>query len=80
MNNSAPRPESYLTGKPTFSRLTRRRFVKIFNTDYMTANDPDAPTLNDTQKADLYAELASGAETGGYTGCSYILISALMQI
>lgn len=46
----------------------------------MTANDPDAPTLNDTQKADLYAELASGAETGGYTGCSYILISALMQI
>ncbi|XP_006462478.1 hypothetical protein AGABI2DRAFT_206816 [Agaricus bisporus var. bisporus H97] len=45
VNNSAPRPESYLT-------------------DYMTANDPDAPTLNDTQKADLYAELASGAETG----------------
>ncbi|PPQ63598.1 hypothetical protein CVT24_004458 [Panaeolus cyanescens] len=43
VNNSAPRPESYLT-------------------DYTTANS--GATLNDTQKADLYAELASGAETG----------------
>ncbi|KAG6889631.1 hypothetical protein C0992_004522 [Termitomyces sp. T32_za158] len=43
VNNSAPRPESYLA-------------------DYTTANVPN--TLNDTQKADLYAELASGAETG----------------
>ncbi|KAG6867339.1 hypothetical protein C0993_004208, partial [Termitomyces sp. T159_Od127] len=43
VNNSAPRPESYLT-------------------DYTTANVPD--TLNDTQKAALYAELASGAESG----------------
>lgn len=32
----------------------------------MTANTPDAngATLNATQRADLYAELASGAETG----------------
>ncbi|PFH54014.1 glycoside hydrolase family 37 protein [Amanita thiersii Skay4041] len=46
VNNTAPRPESYLT-------------------DYTTANSPDmGPTLNDTQKANLYAELASAAETG----------------
>ncbi|TEB39969.1 glycoside hydrolase family 37 protein [Coprinellus micaceus] len=45
VNNSAPRPESYLT-------------------DYTTANDPNLPSLNDTQKAALYAELASGAESG----------------
>jgi len=30
--------------------------------DYLTANVP--ATLNDTQRADLYAELASGAESG----------------
>ncbi|KJA17435.1 glycoside hydrolase family 37 protein [Hypholoma sublateritium FD-334 SS-4] len=46
VNNTAPRPESYLT-------------------DYLTANDPTlSPALNETQKEDLYAELASGAETG----------------
>lgn len=49
VTNSAPRPESYLE-------------------DYETANGtPDAPLstpYNDTQKAALYAELASGAETG----------------
>ncbi|KIM43068.1 glycoside hydrolase family 37 protein [Hebeloma cylindrosporum] len=46
VNNSAPRPESYLT-------------------DYTTANDPTVtPALNETQKGSLYAELASGAETG----------------
>ncbi|KAL5519820.1 hypothetical protein ACEPAG_1480 [Sanghuangporus baumii] len=45
-NNSAPRPESYLT-------------------DYETANGPDIPTpLDEFQRSDLYAELASGAETG----------------
>lgn len=33
-------------------------------TDYKTATDPNLPLLNDTQKADLYAELASGAESG----------------
>lgn len=31
-------------------------------TDYKTANEPG--NLNDTQRSDLYAELASGAETG----------------
>ncbi|THH06780.1 hypothetical protein EW145_g3851 [Phellinidium pouzarii] len=46
VNNTAPRPESYLT-------------------DYNTVNGPDVVTpFNDTQKADLYDELASGAETG----------------
>jgi len=46
VNNTAPRPESYLT-------------------DYTTANGPTVnPALNDTQKASLYAELASGAESG----------------
>ncbi|EJC98505.1 trehalase [Fomitiporia mediterranea MF3/22] len=46
VNNSAPRPESYLT-------------------DYETANGADLPTpLTDDQKADLYAQLATGAESG----------------
>ncbi|EEB90625.1 hypothetical protein MPER_11142, partial [Moniliophthora perniciosa FA553] len=44
VNNSAPRPESYLA-------------------DYTTANGPNV-SLNETQRADLYAELASGAESG----------------
>jgi alpha,alpha-trehalase len=46
VNNSAPRPESYLT-------------------DYLTVNDPTltAP-LNESQRAELYSELATGAETG----------------
>ncbi|KAJ2928214.1 hypothetical protein H1R20_g8878, partial [Candolleomyces eurysporus] len=33
-------------------------------TDYTTANDPNLPSLNETQRAALYAELASGAESG----------------
>ncbi|KAI0917618.1 hypothetical protein AcW1_007218 [Taiwanofungus camphoratus] len=34
-------------------------------TDYLTANDPTLQVpLNESQRADLYAELASGAETG----------------
>ncbi|KAH9947465.1 glycoside hydrolase [Amylocystis lapponica] len=46
VDNSAPRPESYLT-------------------DYLTANDPTLSVpLNESQRADLYSELASGAETG----------------
>lgn len=33
--------------------------------DYITANGPTVvPALSETQKAALYAELASGAETG----------------
>lgn len=32
--------------------------------DYTTANNPELPTLNETQRAALYSELASGAETG----------------
>ncbi|OBZ71163.1 Trehalase [Grifola frondosa] len=46
VNNTAPRPESYLE-------------------DYLTANDPTLSIpLNESQRANLYAELASGAETG----------------
>ncbi|KAF8349388.1 trehalase [Amanita rubescens] len=46
VNNSAPRPESYLS-------------------DYTLATSPDSgPTLNETEQTALYAELASGAETG----------------
>lgn len=46
VNNTAPRPESYLT-------------------DYLTIHDPTLSTpLTDSQAAELYSELASGAETG----------------
>ncbi|KZT70791.1 glycoside hydrolase family 37 protein [Daedalea quercina L-15889] len=45
VNNSAPRPESYID-------------------DYTTAFDPTLPDLNETERSALYAELASGAETG----------------
>ncbi|GBE85141.1 glycoside hydrolase family 37 protein [Sparassis crispa] len=46
VNNSAPRPESYIT-------------------DYLTANDPTLSVpLNESERAELYSELASGAETG----------------
>ncbi|KAF8877143.1 Six-hairpin glycosidase-like protein [Gymnopilus junonius] len=44
VNNTAPRPESYLA-------------------DYTTVNSV-SPALNDSAKAELYAELASGAESG----------------
>lgn len=46
VNNSAPRPESYIE-------------------DYLTINDPTLSTpLTDSQAAEIYSELASGAETG----------------
>ncbi|KAG8214941.1 glycoside hydrolase family 37 protein [Butyriboletus roseoflavus] len=46
VNNSAPRPESYIE-------------------DYLTVHDPTLSTpLTDSQAAELYSELASGAETG----------------
>ena len=44
--------------RPAHPRLTP------FHIDYTTANDPNLPALNETQRADLYAELASGAESG----------------
>ncbi|KAG1759295.1 glycoside hydrolase family 37 protein [Suillus occidentalis] len=45
VNNTAPRPESYLT-------------------DYLVIHDPTLSTpLTDSQAAELYSELASGAET-----------------
>ena len=37
----------------------------ITSEDYLTANDPELTIpLNESQRSDLYAELASGAETG----------------
>ncbi|KAH7337166.1 trehalase [Rhizoctonia solani] len=46
VNNTAPRPESYLP-------------------DYITANGEDLEThFTEEQKADIYAELATGAESG----------------
>lgn len=45
VNNSAPRPESYIE-------------------DYQTVHDPTLASLNDTEAAEVYSELASGAETG----------------
>ncbi|PCH40410.1 glycoside hydrolase family 37 protein [Wolfiporia cocos MD-104 SS10] len=45
VNNSAPRPESYID-------------------DYSTAFDPTLPAINESERAVLYANLASGAETG----------------
>lgn len=64
VNNSAPRPESYLTGK--FSTILKGLiFILCRFVDYTTVNGPNVnSTLNEIQKAAIYAELASGAETG----------------
>lgn len=64
VNNSAPRPESYLAGKviPIYLSFLLRPHMGL---DYTLATSPDSgPTLNETEQAALYAELASGAETG----------------
>lgn len=36
----------------------------LLNVDYQIANDPTLSTLNGSQRAELYSELASGAESG----------------
>lgn len=47
----------------------------------MTANDPQVnPPLNDTQKAALYAELASGAETGKFVSSRVIRIGSKVAL
>ena len=68
VNNTAPRPESYLTG--AFKVLPCMQNVDAtLGTDYTTANAAaQGPTLNETQRSALYAELASGAETGEQGG------------
>ena len=67
VNNSAPRPEAYLSGKE-FIRCISLTACLIVNPqiiDYLTANNPSIkPPLNDSQKANLYAELGSGSESG----------------
>lgn len=64
VNNTAPRPESYLQG--AFKVLLCMQDADAtLGTDYTTANAAaQGPTLNETQRSALYAELASGAETG----------------
>jgi alpha,alpha-trehalase len=47
--------------------------------DYMTANDPTLPTLSESQKEDLYGQLASGAETGMSRSCVFAVTSTLMR-
>jgi alpha,alpha-trehalase len=64
VNNTAPRPESYRTGA---SDLLFYISIVVNFLDYLTANNVTTP-LTDTQKAALYAELASGAETGMHSG------------
>ncbi|KAJ7683028.1 Six-hairpin glycosidase-like protein [Mycena rosella] len=41
--------------------------------DYLTAHDPTLPALNASQRAALYAELASGAETGWDYSSRYLM-------
>jgi neutral trehalase len=45
--------------------LILKIYLIFITIDYTTANGPNViPALTETQKADLYAELASGAESG----------------
>ena len=63
VTNSAPRPESYLTGRYLIDcSFTVHSFTST--QDYETANDPKLSILNESERAELYSELASGAETG----------------
>jgi alpha,alpha-trehalase len=70
VNNTAPRPESYFagTGYFRFNIIIFQLFRRVLNrylADYDTANNEKVqPALNLTQRSDLYAELASGAESG----------------
>jgi len=66
VTNTAPRPESYLTG--TCSSNPDVLYYSLtfsWRLDYSLVNGASSgPTLDDNQKAALYAELASGAESG----------------
>lgn len=69
--NSAPRPESYFTGM-VFIHCISLTVCLIVNPqiiDYQTVNDPTIkPPLNDSAKANLYADLAASSESGwGYS-------------
>ena len=66
VNNTAPRPESYLTGQfPAASHGVLISFRAFWSTDYLTVHDPTlAIALTDEQADELYSELASGAESG----------------
>ena len=65
VNNTAPRPESYLEGAHIPGALHSGTPVDDILADYLTANDPTLTTpLTNDEKADLYGQLASGAESG----------------
>ncbi|KAJ7786712.1 glycoside hydrolase family 37 protein [Mycena olivaceomarginata] len=58
----APSPTPRTPSRTTPSRTAPR--ARVVPQDYATVHDPAQPALNDSQAAALYAELASGAETG----------------
>jgi len=65
VSNTAPRPESYLTGMSSPRALPFTLHILNSLLDYLTANDPTLATpLTESQRSELYSELASGAETG----------------
>ncbi|CDO72204.1 Glycoside Hydrolase Family 37 protein [Trametes cinnabarina] len=66
VNNTAPRPESYFQGKTSTMLSAIDDLLTIVRAlDYSTANDPTLQTpLTEEERENLYAELASGAETG----------------
>lgn len=61
VNNTAPRPESYLQGQPLVGHSIA---LQTFLVDYTTANPNNTEVLTEDQRSQLYAELASGAESG----------------
>jgi alpha,alpha-trehalase len=64
VTNTAPRPESYLTGA-SWRPSPIWKCCLTLDTDYLTANDPTLTTpLTEDERADLYSQLATGAESG----------------
>lgn len=68
--HSVARSDLFFTLPMKFSIVHRYSVVnsaprpESYLTDYTLANDPKLPALNESQRSALYAELASGAETG----------------
>ncbi|KAK3329058.1 glycoside hydrolase family 37 protein [Apodospora peruviana] len=64
VDNNQPRPESY-----------REDWITATNNSYYATSGiiyPETSTLNDTEKSTLYANLASGAESGWDYGTRYL--------
>jgi alpha,alpha-trehalase len=65
VTNSAPRPESYLTGTVCHVITLLWHAHEPPDVDYQIANDPTLSiALDESQRAELYSEFASGAESG----------------